>query len=102
MIFAGERGTLEFEIKGLASQQLWVDTHGAPLWRADADSSVEAALFITRDITERVAAENSDACSKSSCANHKRWKRSGDWPEASRTISTTCSRSFRNRSPRLP
>jgi two-component system cell cycle sensor histidine kinase/response regulator CckA len=56
-IFAGQRGTLEFEITGLASQQLWVHTHGAPLWRADADQSIEAALFITRDITERVAAE---------------------------------------------
>ena len=56
-IFGGQRGTLEFEIASFTGRRLWVDTHGAPLWRVDRTAEVEAALFVIRDITDRVAAE---------------------------------------------
>jgi PAS domain S-box-containing protein len=56
-IFAGDRGTLELEIASLSGRRLWVDTHGAPLGREEDASDIEAALFVTRDITERVVAE---------------------------------------------
>ena len=57
-IVSGQRGTLQFEMTSFTGERLWVDAHGAPLWHTDDQADVEAALFIMRDITERLAAEN--------------------------------------------
>src|SRR5688572_15527122 len=56
-VFRGERCGLSFEVVGLKGRRLWMDTHGAPLWRDEPSREVEAALFVTRDVTGRVAAE---------------------------------------------
>jgi signal transduction histidine kinase len=56
-VFAGERATLAFEIVGLRGRRLWMDTHAAPLWDDDERTRVAAALFVTRDVTHRVAVE---------------------------------------------
>lgn len=50
-IFAGETGTLVFEVVGLRGTRRWLDTHAAPL--RDAAGRVIAQLGITRDVTER-------------------------------------------------
>lgn len=50
-VFAGEPGTLEFEIVGLKGGRRWLETTAAPL--RDAEGKVTALLGITRDITER-------------------------------------------------
>jgi len=54
-IFAGGSGSLEFEIEGLKGARLWLETHAAPL--RDREGRIIAALGITRNITERVAAD---------------------------------------------
>jgi two-component system cell cycle sensor histidine kinase/response regulator CckA len=50
-VFAGESGTLEFEIVGLKGTRRWLETHAVPL--RSADGRVESLLGITRDVTER-------------------------------------------------
>ena len=50
-IFAGESGTLEFQIIGLKGTQRWLETHASPM--RDANGKIIALLGITRDITER-------------------------------------------------
>jgi PAS domain S-box-containing protein len=57
-VFAGVRCTLAFEIIGLKGRRLWMDSHAAPLWRDERTRDVEAALFITRDITQNISAES--------------------------------------------
>src|SRR5467141_5284035 len=54
-VFAGESGTLEFEIVGLHGKRRWLTTHAVPL--RDASGRIQAALGITRDITEARRAE---------------------------------------------
>jgi len=49
-VFTGESGTLQFEIVGLKGQRRWLATHTVPL--RDASGRIQAALGITRDITE--------------------------------------------------
>jgi diguanylate cyclase (GGDEF)-like protein/PAS domain S-box-containing protein len=49
-VFAGESGTLEFEIQNLKGEHRWLATHAVPL-RND-NKRIVAALGITRDITE--------------------------------------------------
>jgi PAS domain S-box-containing protein len=56
-VIAGERCGLAFEVVGLHGRRLWMDSQGAPLWNDDTGRGVEAALFVTRDVTQRVAAE---------------------------------------------
>ena len=59
-IFAGESGTLEFQIIGLKGTQRWLETHASPM--RDANGKIIALLGITRDITERkIAAEMREA-----------------------------------------
>ncbi len=53
--FAGESGTLEFEIVGLKGGRRWLETRVVPL--RDAAGRIDAALGITRDITDRKGAE---------------------------------------------
>ncbi|MBI5799788.1 MAG: PAS domain S-box protein [Verrucomicrobia bacterium] len=53
--FAGESGSLQFQIVGLKGRRLWLETHASPL--RDATGLVTAQLSITRDITERTEAE---------------------------------------------
>jgi PAS domain S-box-containing protein len=54
-VFAGESGTLEFEIIGLKGKRSWLSTHAVPL--RDASGTIHAALGITRDISRRKIAE---------------------------------------------
>src|SRR5881296_2311930 len=54
-VFAGESGTLEFEIIGLKGKRSWVETHAVPL--RDASGTIQAALGITRDVSRRKIAE---------------------------------------------
>ena len=54
-VFAGESGTLEFEIIGLKGKRSWLATHAVPL--RDASGTIQALLGITRDISRRRIAE---------------------------------------------
>ena len=54
-VFAGESGTLEFEIIGLKGKRSWLATHAVPL--RDAAGTIQAVLGITRDISRRRIAE---------------------------------------------
>jgi PAS domain S-box-containing protein len=54
-VFAGEAGTLEFEVIGLKGKRSWLATHAVPL--RDAAGRIQAALGITRDICRRRLAE---------------------------------------------
>ena len=54
-VFAGEAGTLEFEVIGLKGKRSWLSTHAVPL--RDAAGRIQAALGITRDISRRRIAE---------------------------------------------
>src|SRR3989441_5973498 len=54
-VFAGESGTLEFEIIGLKGKRSWLATHAVPL--RDAAGTIQALLGITRDISRRRIAE---------------------------------------------
>ena len=53
--FRGEEGRLEFRVVGLRGAQRWLETRTVPL--RDEQGLVIAALGVTRDITERKAAE---------------------------------------------
>lgn len=55
--FAGRTGKLEFEIIGFHGKKLYMETHSVPL--KNATGSIIAALSVTRDITEKIALENS-------------------------------------------
>lgn len=50
-VFAGSRGSMEFEVVSLNGYRRWLETHAAPL--CDSDGQVIALLAITRDIDER-------------------------------------------------
>lgn len=54
-VMKGNRGILEFEVKGLKGQQRWLETHAVPMY--DAEGNVTALLGITRDITQRKSSE---------------------------------------------
>jgi len=54
-VFTGESGTLEFEIIGMKGRRRWLATHVVPL--RDASGTIQAALGLTRDITETRRAE---------------------------------------------
>ncbi len=54
-VFAGESGSLEFEMQGLKGTRLWLDTHAAPLH--DIHGNIIALLAVTRNITERKHSE---------------------------------------------
>ena len=54
-VFAGENGSLEFEIVGLKGTRRWLETHAVPM--KDKAGNVESLLGITRDVTEHRRAE---------------------------------------------
>jgi len=54
-VFSNESGSLEFQIKGLKGEMLWLETHVSPL--SDSNGNITAMLGITRDITLRKFAE---------------------------------------------
>jgi diguanylate cyclase (GGDEF)-like protein/PAS domain S-box-containing protein len=54
-IFDGENGTLEFEVRGLKGTHRWLETHAVPL--RSVKGEITALLGVTRDITQRKAAE---------------------------------------------
>jgi PAS domain S-box-containing protein len=54
-VLLGESGRLEFEIAGLRGRRLWLETHAVPL--LDAQGKASHVLAVTRDITERRAAQ---------------------------------------------
>ena len=56
-VFAGENGSLEFEMVGLKGTRRWLETYVVPL--RDTDGTVESLLGITRDVTEHRRAEQS-------------------------------------------
>jgi PAS domain S-box-containing protein len=58
-VIDGRGDTLEFEIVGLKGQRRRLETHAAPL--RDANGEVIALLGVTRDITDRKAAETDRA-----------------------------------------
>lgn len=55
-VFAGESGSLEFEIVGLKGNRRWMDTHATPM--RDSTGKVIAFLAVSRDITARKNAED--------------------------------------------
>ncbi|HEX6734100.1 MAG TPA: PAS domain S-box protein, partial [Azonexus sp.] len=54
-VFAGEAGTLEFELIGLRGQRRWMETHAVPM--RDTQGRITAHLALTRDVSRRKAAE---------------------------------------------
>ncbi len=54
-VFAGDTGTLEFEIIGFKGTRRWLETHAVPLRTPRGE--VHSVLGITRDITNRKRAE---------------------------------------------
>ncbi len=50
-VFAGEAGSLEFELIGFKGGHRWLDTHAVPL--RDPHGGIIARLGVTRDISER-------------------------------------------------
>lgn len=54
-IFQGKSGMLQFEIIGMKVRHLWLETHAVPL--CNEKGEVAFLLGITRDITERMHAE---------------------------------------------
>lgn len=66
-VFAGESGSLEFEIEGLKGTRRWMETHAVPLRRADG--TVESLLSITRDVTGRKRAEQALSASEEQYRN---------------------------------
>jgi PAS domain S-box-containing protein len=54
-VFLGESRKLEFELIGLKGRRLWLETHAVPL--LDAQGKASHLLAVTRDITERKAAQ---------------------------------------------
>ena len=54
-VFAGETGTLEFEIIGFKGTRRWLETHTVPLRSPRGD--IHSVLGITRDVTTRKHAE---------------------------------------------
>jgi PAS domain S-box-containing protein len=54
-IFQGKTGILQFEIIGIKGRRLWLETHAVPL--CNEKGEVAFLLGITRDITERMHAE---------------------------------------------
>lgn len=54
-VFVGGTANLEFEIQGLKGTHRWLDTHAVPL--RDAEGNITALLSVTRDITERKRAQ---------------------------------------------
>ena len=58
-VLAGKKGMLEFEILGLKGQRRWLETHAVP-W-IDPTEGTTSLLSITRDITERKLARNTQA-----------------------------------------
>jgi two-component system, cell cycle sensor histidine kinase and response regulator CckA len=55
-VFAGQTGTTMFEIVGLRGTRRCMEMHATPL--RDQDGRIIAALSVTRDITDRVRAED--------------------------------------------
>jgi PAS domain S-box-containing protein len=55
-VFHGGTGTMEYEITGLKGRRLRLETHAVPL--RDAKGNVQHLLAVTRDITEKKAAED--------------------------------------------
>jgi diguanylate cyclase (GGDEF)-like protein/PAS domain S-box-containing protein len=55
-VFAGESGTLEFEICSLKKEQRWLETHAVPLHTPEG--KISALLAVTLDITTRKATED--------------------------------------------
>jgi PAS domain S-box-containing protein len=66
-VFAGESGTLEFEMVGFKGSRLWLETHAVPL--KDKTGRVESLLGITRDVTERKRAEQALSASEEQYRN---------------------------------
>jgi len=56
-VFAGEAGTLEFEVIGLKGGRRWLATQAVPLRDREGAGVVQALLGITRDVTETRRAE---------------------------------------------
>jgi PAS domain S-box-containing protein len=54
-VFAGRSSTATFQLTGLKGTICWLESHAAPL--RDASGAIVAALGITRDISDRVRAE---------------------------------------------
>ena len=54
-VMNGEKGILEFEIKGLKGTIRWLEIHAVPM--RDAEGNVVALLGVTRDITDKKRAE---------------------------------------------
>jgi len=54
-VLLGESQRLEFEITGLKGRRLWLETHAVPL--SDVHGNATHVLAVTRDVTERKAAQ---------------------------------------------
>jgi PAS domain S-box-containing protein len=76
-VFAGESGTLEFEIIGLKGTRRWLETHAVPL--RSADGRVESLLGITRDVTERKHTEQALRVSEERLREAQHIGRIGSW-----------------------
>jgi PAS domain S-box-containing protein len=60
-VFRGESRRLVFDLTGLRGATRTLETHSVPLWMDEARRGVRALLGVTRDITERRAAEQARA-----------------------------------------
>jgi PAS domain S-box-containing protein len=54
-VFQGKSGLLNFKITGLKGTKRWLETHAVPMM--DEGGNIHSLLSVTRDITERKAAE---------------------------------------------
>jgi DNA-binding NtrC family response regulator len=75
----------------IVSGTIGEETAVAALKAGACDFLVKGRLARLVPALERELRE-AELCSKSNCGKRRRWKPSASWPEASRTISTICSR----------
>ena len=73
----GEKGWLEFEARSLKGRRLWLETHAVPFF--DDTSRRTLVLEVTRDITERKAAEEKIRTTQESLLKAQEIAKLGSW-----------------------